>query len=183
MPPIQIQCESEAERPRLAEVDRNYRKSLAPSLQQYVSEHYPSKAALSITPKDGSLIICIVGNKYNTQNFWTGRWRSIYIYSPSSNKLNGEVQVDVHYYEDGNVRLLTNKVLDLETSGVEGVAKAIGTAEKKYQDELNKAFGVLGEGSFKELRRALPVTRSKINWSSISAMRIGQEVQGAGRLK
>lgn len=88
----------------------------------------------------------------------------------------------MHYYEDGNVRLLTKKNLELEPSSIENVSKSIETAEKKYQEELNKAFGVLGEGSFKELRRALPVTRSKINWSSISSMRIGQDVQG-GREK
>lgn len=160
------------------------RKTLASQLQPYIEEHYPSRAALSVTPKDGSFKICIVGNKYNTQNYWTGRWRSIYTYSLSSRKLEGEILVDVHYYEDGNVRLLTNKKLELEPgSGKDGVAKAIGAAEKKYQDELNKAFGVLGEGNFKELRRALPVTRSKINWASVSAMRLGQEVHGAGKLK
>lgn len=158
------------------------RASLATKLQKYTDEHYPSQAAVSVTPKDGSFKICIVGNKYNTQNFWTGRWRGVYTYSPTTSKLTGEIQVDVHYYEDGNVRLLTTKELDLEATHIDLVAKTIETAEKKYQDELNKAFGVLGEGSFKELRRALPVTRSKINWDSVSAMRIGQDVQG-GREK
>lgn len=152
-------------------------------LEQYVEEHYPSQSALSVTPKeDGSFAIAIVGNKYNTQNFWTGRWRSQYSYDKGSSSLRGQILVDVHYYEDGNVRLLTTKDLELEAGSVEHVARSIETAEKKYQDELNRAFGVLGEGSFKELRRALPVTRSKINWNSVSAMRIGQDVQG-GREK
>lgn len=154
---------------------------MASKLKQYVGEHYPSESALSVTPKDG-FKICIVGNKYNTSNFWTGRWRSVYTYDKRSSKLTGQIEVDVHYYEDGNVRLLTKKNLELEASSIENVSKSIETAEKKYQEELNKAFGVLGEGSFKELRRALPVTRSKINWSSISSMRIGQDVQG-GREK
>lgn len=158
------------------------REALSPKLVQYLSEHYPSQSAISITPNASKFKINIVGNKYNNANFWTGRWRSTYTYDQSSSTMNGQILVDVHYYEDGNVRLLTTKDLTLDVSGPESVAKSIETAEKKYQDELNKAFGVLGEGSFKELRRALPVTRSKINWNSVSAMRIGQDVQG-GREK
>lgn len=153
-------------------------------MQKYTDEHYPSQSAVSVTPEAGAFRICIVGNKYNTQNFWTGRWRGVYTYDPAakSHQLVGKIQVDVHYYEDGNVRLLTTKDLELDATDADAVAKSIETAEKKYQDELNKAFGVLGEGSFKELRRALPITRSKINWDSVSAMRIGQDVQG-GREK
>lgn len=178
-----MQCKSIAIHAKVETKSRSS-KSLVPQLQQYIGEHYPAKGTLSITPKDDSIKICIVGNKYNTQNFWTGRWRSIYTYFVSKNKVEGEILVDVHYYEDGNVRLLTNKKVELDVTGdTDGVAKAISAAEKRYQDELNRAFRVLGEGSFKELRRALPVTRSKINWASVSAMRIGQEVQGAGKLK
>lgn len=54
----------------------------------------------------------IVGNRYNPQNFWyvsseradarTGRWRSTWTVDPE--RVTGTIHVDVHYYEQGNVR-------------------------------------------------------------------------------
>jgi F-actin capping protein alpha subunit len=86
----------------------------------------------------------------------------------------------VHYYEDGNVRLLTNKPLTASipsgTGG--GIVKEISTAEKKYQEELNKGFTGLSEGAFKGLRRQLPVTRQKIEWDKVSGYRLGQDIGG-----
>ncbi len=66
----------------------------------------------------------------------------------------GSVKVDVHYYEDGNVRLLTNKPLTASISSGSGasIIREISTAEKKYQEELNKGFTSLSEGAFKGLR-------------------------------
>ncbi|ORY83602.1 F-actin-capping protein subunit alpha [Protomyces lactucae-debilis] len=149
-------------------------KTLAASVEAYTQEHFPS-AAFSVTPQGDNLVVSIVGNKYSPDNFWTGRWRSTYVVGKS--RLDGTILLDVHYYEDGNVRLLTQKQVEAVAEPSTAV-RSIAQAEKKYQEELNRAFGVLGEGSFKELRRALPVTRSKINWDSVASMRIGQEIQG-----
>jgi F-actin capping protein alpha subunit len=44
--------------------------------------------------------------------------------------------------------------------------------ERKYQEDLNKAFGSLSEGAFKALRRQLPITRQKIEWEKISGYRV-----------
>ena len=46
------------------------------------------------------------------------------------------------------------------------------TLEKKYQEDLNRAFNNLSEGVFKSLRRQLPVTRQKIEWEKISGYRV-----------
>jgi capping protein alpha len=51
--------------------------------------------------------------------------------------------------------------------------RQIATAEKKYQEDLNKAFASLSEGAFKALRRQLPITRQKIEWEKISGYRVG----------
>jgi capping protein (actin filament) muscle Z-line, alpha len=124
-----------------------------------------------------------VANKYSPSNYWNGRWRSAYIYSPSSNSLKGTIQVDVHYYEDGNVRLITKKEVSVSvgagTSAGE-IVKQIGAAERRYQEDLNKAFASLSEGAFKALRRQLPITRQKIEWEKISGYRLGQDI-GGGR--
>jgi capping protein alpha len=90
----------------------------------------------------------------------------------------------VHYYEDGNVRLLTNKDVSLSVSGSGSgadIIKQIAAVEKKYQEDLNRAFGSLSEGAFKGLRRQLPITRQKIEWDKISGYRLGQDIGGGGR--
>jgi len=88
--------------------------------------------------------------------------------------------VDVHYYEDGNVRLLTNKPVaaSIPSGTGSGIAKEIGLTEKKYQEELNRGFTNLSEGAFKGLRRQLPVTRQKIEWDKVASYRLGQDIGG-----
>lgn len=141
-----------------------------------VQEHYPS-ATLGIFPteRDSKIAILIVANKYSPNNFWNGRWRSSYIYDPSSGTLDASIKVDVHYYEDGNVRLLTERPVSTSLSSSPSAAeitRQIAVTEKKYQEDLNRAFGTLNEGTFKGLRRQLPITRQKIEWDKISGYRV-----------
>lgn len=124
-----------------------------------------------------------MSSKYSPSNFWNGRWRSEYSFSPSGASIEGIIKVDVHYYEDGNVRMLTEKTANLPASSsatAADVAKAISTFEKKYQEDLNRAFTNLSEGAFKSLRRQLPVTRQKVEWEKIGGYRLGQDI-GGGR--
>lgn len=161
------------------------RKSLVKGLSTHTSEHYP-KASYGVFPtsSDSALALLTVANKYSPTNYWNGRWRSSYIYTPSSGTLTGKIQVDVHYYEDGNVRLLTNKDISISVgSGASAseIIKKVAAEEKKYQEDLNKAFGSLSEGAFKALRRQLPITRQKIEWEKISGYRLGQDIGGGSR--
>lgn len=96
--------------------------------------------------------------------------------------MEGSIKVDVHYYEDGNVRLLTSKPVTASVSSGTGagIAKEISTTEKKYQEELNRSFVSLSEGAFKGLRRQLPVTRQKIEWDKVTSYRLGQDIGGGG---
>ncbi|KAJ2899142.1 putative f-actin-capping protein subunit alpha protein [Zalerion maritima] len=156
-------------------------KSTLKAVNVYTREHYPN-SAYGVYPieNDSKLAIVIVANKYSPNNFWNGRWRSSYIYDPSSGSLTGSVKVDVHYYEDGNVRLLTDKNLTVSVPSDtgSGIAREIATAEKKYQEELNRGFTSLSEGAFKGLRRQLPVTRQKIEWDKVASYRLGQDIGG-----
>lgn len=88
--------------------------------------------------------------------------------------------MDVHYYEDGNVRLLTNKPVAASVSSGTGagITKEISAQEKRYQEELNRSFTSLSEGAFKGLRRQLPVTRQKIEWDKVASYRLGQDIGG-----
>ncbi|PNS15319.1 hypothetical protein CAC42_5490 [Sphaceloma murrayae] len=158
-------------------------KSLSKSLSQQVSEHYPA-ATTGVFPSsdNASIAILTVANKYSLNNFWSGRWRSEYHLNPSSSSLTGLIKVDVHYFEDGNVRMQTEKKVDIKLSGTSGaeVVRQIALAEKKYQEELNRGFAELNEGVFKGLRRQLPVTRQRVEWDKVGAYRLGQDI-GGGR--
>ncbi|KAI0391094.1 subunits of heterodimeric actin filament capping protein Capz [Xylariaceae sp. FL0594] len=151
------------------------------SVSTYVKEHYPS-ASYGVYPTDNDtkIAIIIVANKYSPKNYWNGRWRSLYIFDPSSGTLEGSIKVDVHYYEDGNVRLLTNKPVNATVSSGTGagIAKEIAAGEKKYQEELHRGFVDLSEGTFKSLRRQLPITRQKIEWEKVASYRVGQDISG-----
>jgi hypothetical protein len=109
-----------------------------------------------------------------------GRWRSLYVFSPSASSLSGSIKIDVHYYEDGNVRLLTTKPISasIASASAASIVREIAVAEKKYQEEVNKGFNNLSEGAFKGLRRQLPITRQKIEWDKIAGYRLGQDIGG-----
>ncbi|MCJ1351059.1 MAG: F-actin-capping protein subunit alpha [Icmadophila ericetorum] len=157
--------------------------SLLKSLSIYAQEHYTGPTySIFPLPKDPStLALVLVANKYSPSNFWNGRWRSVYLCNPSSGSLTGTIQVVVHYYEDGNVRLTTKKAVTVGSVGfgrAEEVVRKIGEEEKKYQGELNRGFEALSEGAFKGLRRQLPVTRQKVEWEKIGSYRLGQDIGG-----
>ncbi|QDS71901.1 hypothetical protein FKW77_000274 [Venturia effusa] len=160
--------------------------SLYKSLSPHAREHYPA-GTIGIFPydSDASIAILTVSSKYSPTNFWNGRWRSSYTLSPSSGALTGMIQVDVHYYEDGNVRLITSKKLELKVgndAGATEIVRTIAVAERKYQEELNRGFAGLSEGAFKGLRRQLPVTRQKVEWEKVGSYRVGQDI-GGGRAR
>ena len=98
--------------------------------------------------------------------------------NPSSNSLTGTIKVDVHYYEDGNVRMSTKKDVEVSsgTGNADSVVREIAKAENKYQEELNRAFTSLAEGSFKGLRRQLPVTRQRVEWEKIGGYRVSKRI-------
>ncbi|GAA99476.1 uncharacterized protein L969DRAFT_93936 [Mixia osmundae IAM 14324] len=128
--------------------------------------------------------IHLVGNKYNPENFWTGRWRSSYCIDISAGTISGTNKLTVHYYEQGNVQLRADKVVALSFGASsksddqvsKAIVKAIADSERSYQTTLNAAYSELSEKTFKELRRGLPKTRQKLDWAKISSYRLGAEL-------
>lgn len=80
------------------------------------------------------------------------------------------------------MRLTTSKdVKEITLEGRTGLSHAalaaevlgkIEGAERTYQEELNRGFSALSEGSFKGLRRQLPVTRQKVEWDKVGGYRV-----------
>ncbi|KAJ6150630.1 hypothetical protein N7471_001829 [Penicillium samsonianum] len=158
-------------------------KSLLKSFGVHAREHYPN-CSYGVYPieNDSAVAIVLVANRYSPNNFWNGRFRAIYqlpVFS-SSSTLTGNIHVDVHYYEDGNVALNTTKPINISIPSVsaESIVSRIAAAERDYQEALNRAFVQTSEGVFKGLRRQLPITRQKVEWEKVGGYRLGQDISG-----
>ncbi|KAI0789633.1 F-actin-capping protein subunit alpha [Abortiporus biennis] len=165
-----------------------FRNALETSTLNYLEAHYHSGVS-SVFPTQGNTsryIIQIVANKYNPSNFWSGRWRSEYTIDLAEKTLTGKILVNVHYYEQGNVQLSTTHNISLALpptitpnpapASANKVLALIESEETKYQSSLNEAYSEMGEKTFKGLRRALPMTRSKLDWDKVLGYKLGAEL-------
>ncbi|KAJ1879744.1 F-actin-capping protein subunit alpha [Coemansia sp. RSA 1722] len=164
------------------DANEQLRAELQKALEQYVESHF-KEGFVSVFAHEGSIVSCIVSNKFSPSNFWNGSWRAVWSFNPESNQLNGSIKVRVHYFEDGNVQLDTQSDFsrDVETGGdvAKKVAKLIGQSEAEFQQGINDGYRQLSEKTFKGLRRTLPVTRNKIDWEKIANYKIGGELASA----
>lgn len=156
-------------------------KSLIKSLSVHAREHYPSCSYGAYPAEnDTAVAILLVANRYSPNNYWNGRFRTVYIVpiSSASSVITGNIHVDVHYYEDGNVALSTTKPVSVSVSSLSAdtILSRIAAAERDYQEELTRAFSRLAEDAFKGLRRQLPITRQKVEWEKVGGYRLGQDI-------
>lgn len=147
---------------------------------EYVQQHYPN-GTTTVYGKDGKIIVCISAAKFNPSNFCNGRWRSVWTFHDG--ELVGHFKIVVHYYEDGNVQLntdTTQKTTISESGAPDTVAsaalKAITKVEQQFQQALDQSYSTMGETTFKALRRALPITRTRIDWTKIKNFKLGGEM-------
>lgn len=106
-------------------------------------------------------------------------WKSVYSVD-GSGKIDGNVKLDIHYYEDGNVRLDFDEATEFASLGevsASAIVNYINKAENDATLKILEDFTLLNQKYFKNLRRLLPVTKSKINWGkAIGAYRLGSDV-------
>lgn len=169
-----------------------WRSALEKELTEYIKERYTYGACTVIAGSDADTITLaafIESHKYEPKNYWNGRWRSKW--SLTFNKGQGEceltglIKAQVHYFEDGNVQLVSSKdisetiQLQDEHSTAKEVMRIIRQSEDGYQQAVNENYQVMSDSTFKALRRQLPITKAKIDWSKITAYKIGSELKNA----
>jgi capping protein alpha len=181
-------------RPISGELDssaESFRRAIEEATVEYAAQHYENGTPAVFASTEGSEFkfhICISSSKFNSNNYWNGRWRTVWTvqFKPGGQaKLDGSIKIQVHYYEDGNVQLTANynKKLNVNTttsakSTAEALLKQIIKTEQEYQAALEQSFLTMGETTFKALRRNLPITREKIKWEAIRNYRIGGDIGG-----
>jgi len=185
------------------------RKVLDEKVRAMVGRQYGKDASCGVFYKattkgeDGSeaggpaFVICIENNKFQPANWWNGRWRSEFTLTfPSQGEavLEGVIKVQIHYYEDGNIQLVSKKNIKTQyinhglktpdsedKSELESLAESVSakmvSAENEYQKAVTANYDTMSETSFKALRRQLPITRELIRWEKILGYKIGNELQ------
>jgi len=147
----------------------------------YVTQHYPH-GTTTVYGKEGKIIVCISSARFNPANFWNGRWRSVWTFHDG--ELVGHFKIVVHYYEEGNVQLITDttqRTTITESGNPDTVAsaavKAITKVEQAFQQSLEASYNTMGDTTFKALRRALPITRQKFDWNNVNKIK-GYKIGG-----
>jgi len=183
-----IRQEVTGTRPISGELDHDvepFRAAFDNAFQTYCSEHYQQGTSIAYGKREGGqhvITLCLSSFRFNPSNYWNGRWRSQWTckFSPGQNiNLNGQIRVNVHYYEDGNVQLTTDTP---KTASVPGGANpqaaasaainAIKKIEQEYHSKLENSYNTLSDTTFKALRRVLPITRNKIEWPRIQTYKM-----------
>jgi len=154
----------------------SYRAAVQKSVDAYLHTSFKSGKVVSAVygADTGNLTICVSAKNVNLSNFWSGSWRSVYHVNVSrkgAQEMKGNIKVQVHYFEDGNVQLHTNfdrnstvTVGAEEETGKE-VAKVINKVESDFQSNLEEMYVNMHRTTFKSMRRFLPINKQPMNWT------------------
>lgn len=174
----------EASQPQVksAGANESTRAEFQSKLDAYCGSFYKD-GVCSTYVSNGNIVMVIEDHKYSPRNFWNGRWTSEWTIPANGGELKGTMKVVVHYYEAGNVQVHGSKEHKEKVSGsgaslAAAALKIIEKVEAEYQYGINENYQQLNSTTFKALRRALPLTRHKLDWNKIHFGSVASQLGG-----
>lgn len=168
-----------------------FRVALQQAANAYLENHYGASGVCTVfatVDKSSSLpqlTLCIESHGFQPKNYWNGRWRSQWsvLLSSKEAELKGVIKVQVHYYEDGNVQLVSSKEISshIQSSNdanhvAKEIIRVIEEQETAYQAAVHDNYQTMSDTTFKALRRPLPITKTKFDWSKVQAYQVRDEM-------
>ena len=135
-----------------------------------------AKSAVAVyATADDTLVCCLAGTATNLRNWWSGGWKgefTVKLNSGGSAQVTGKCDLLAHYFEDGNVQMNTSREYSEDGVGYgsagelgEAIVKMIKKWESTLQAGLETMYTGMRDQTFKDMRRILPVTYTKFDWS------------------
>lgn len=156
-----------------------FRAALEAEVAAYVSKQYgKGRAAHSVVARGDAVHVVIAGLNTNLRNYWSGNWRSSWTVTLNggSATVGGSIKALVHYFEDGNVQMESDRTVapsnvsyDDPASLASAALGVIVAGESSAQNGLEQLYSNMTDETFKDMRRVLPVTRTKFDWSGASS--------------
>lgn len=134
----------------------------------YVDKQYrKGTTSISCAATPQHIIISISCHILNFDNFWGGEWLSKWYLDFNNGNISGAVTIHNHYFESGNIQFNMKK--DFPEQKVEltaaGVVKLIHKLEDEYQNSHGAMYGDISTKLLKGMRRVIPITRQKFDWT------------------
>ncbi|KAL5964542.1 F-actin-capping protein subunit alpha-2 [Taenia solium] len=166
-----------------------WRAAIEDALTAYMGQNFP-EGAVSVfapaDPKNPSIVIYVESSFH--RNYRSGRWKSRWTLA-IPDKIegatchgSGEIRIQTHIFEEGNVQLLSSKSFTFEVVAKSpehlgrGVCKKITACDADYQEAIGKSLNEMSSKSIKALRRPLPMAKTKIDWDKIASYQVGNEL-------
>jgi len=151
------------------------RDALQKAMEEYAATQFSDGSAnVAVYEKGNEFVVVLSGSKANLRNYWSGKWRSEWHVDHKGKTAKGKVRIVIHYFEDGNVQLDQNKDIDKaaitakgsdDKAFAEGVKDFIAGQESAIQDTLEEMYQNMSVETFKDMRRILPIAKTKMDWT------------------
>lgn len=98
-------------------------------------------------------------------------------------EVRGKLQVEAHYFEEGNVQLgakhecKDSTIFQLHEDSAISLTSMIRHHETEYLNSLLRSYSKLPDTTFKDLRRKLPVTRTLFPWHNTLQFSLTRDMQ------
>lgn len=165
---------------RETKVDGDYDKEVSSKvleiqseIEEYLEAHYCAESVGCVFGDDDKQHVVIIGRKLSPQNFFNGQTTAVY--TVANDNVDGTIKADVHYFEEGNVRLKSSNNISAKVT--RSVMKTIASEESQFENMLNQSLRALNDTEFKQIRRQLPVTRQPVDWvQAIAGYNVGKDL-------